>query len=280
MKSRSNQIRIVFHDIDGCLNPADGTPFAAGERRDLTLDQSRILQRISAAIDRSSVEYVVFTTGRSLADTVFIAKELTTLKLRYLLLEHSAIGYDLIRKARLDLQAIARSRGMPELGTAYSNLRDVHQAIIWYRTAGQAILEAKLGCAVPFIPKDSSLTLRVPEAVTGISVLDKLKQLFLSTTSIKVENLIFHCSDSYLDVLSKVNKADGVKILLKVLGYLESEATMIGDGPNDLPVFELLGRCFCPSNADSFLKEVCISMGGSVLREAFGEASIKVFERI
>ena len=280
MKSRSNQIRIVFHDIDGCLNPADGTAFADGEKRGLTLDQSRILESISGAIDRSSIEHVVLTTGRSLADTIFIAKELTTLKLRYLLLEHSAIGYDLVQKVQLDLQAIATSLGAPELRTAYSNLRDVHQAITWYRTTGQAILEDKLGCAVSFIPKDSNLTLRVPEAIAGISILNNLKQILFSTTSIKIENLIFHCSDSYVDVLSKVNKADGVKILLKMLGYLESEATMIGDGPNDLSVFELLGRCFCPSNADSSLKEFCISMGGNVLQEAFGEASIKAFESI
>ena len=72
-------ISVLFHDVDGCLNPEDGEQFRSGEQhRRLSAEQKRMLKRISAAIDDSEVEQVVLTTGRRLVDTLFIAEELAS----------------------------------------------------------------------------------------------------------------------------------------------------------------------------------------------------------
>ena len=82
-----------------------------------------------------------------------------------------------------------------------------------------------------------------------------------------------------MDVTSKIDKATGARVILGMLGIAPERATMVGDGSNDLAVFEYLGRGFCPGNADGAFKGACVAAGGIVLEAVYGEASVEVFGR-
>ena len=65
------EARVVFQDIDGCLNTPSG-PLPDGAGQSPTSEQARMLQEIGRAIDASSVSEVVLNTGRGLSAMDFI----------------------------------------------------------------------------------------------------------------------------------------------------------------------------------------------------------------
>ena len=56
--------KIIFQDIDGCLNPDDGEHFSVipGER--LSLRQASMLGAINEAVEASPIEHFVLNSGR------------------------------------------------------------------------------------------------------------------------------------------------------------------------------------------------------------------------
>jgi hydroxymethylpyrimidine pyrophosphatase-like HAD family hydrolase len=274
-------ITVLFHDVDGCLNPEDGSQFVSGEdHRRLTSQQRGMLKQISAAIDASSIEHVILHTGRRLMDTLFIAEELATSKLRYLLSETGAIAYDLIQDAPIDLVAVAEESNRPELAAPFEDVSEVQELIHWYNSGGEQLLADEIGSPIRQIPKETLLTLHVPEAATGASFVDDLKRVLRKQTSIEQGRLRFYYNEFHVDIASAIDKGTGAQILLQMLDVPASAAAMIGDGTNDVPAFEVCGHGFCPSNSDERLKAVCRAMGGVVLEESFGAASIEVFRRL
>ena len=271
--------QVVFHDIDGCLNPADGSPIGAGDDLSMTAAQQSILARVNAAIEASQVEHVVIATGRRLADTLFVTDHLPTPKLRYLLVESGAVAYDRVTEAHLDLASIAVSCGLPDAGTPYNDLSQVHEVIAWYRAGGQQLLEGVVGSPLSEIPKASMLTLRVADSASEAAVLEDLRRLLATQASVDLDALNFYTNAARVDVTSKIDKATGARVILGMLEIAPECATMVGDGSNDLAIFEYLGRGFCPGNAGDAFKSACVAAGGTVLDDVFGEASVEVFGR-
>ena len=281
MSPETSPIRVLFHDVDGCLNPEDGTQFVSGEEhRRLTVEQKSMLARVSAAIDASSVEKVILATGRRLLDTLFIAEELVTSKLRYVLAETGAVAYDLIQDATIDLLAVAEESRRAELAAPFEDLSEVQELIHWYNSGGEELLAEKIGSEIHQIPKETLLTLHVPPSATGSSLVEDLKQVLRMQTSIQQGRLRFYHNDFYVDVTSPIDKGTGAQILLEMLDVSASDAAMVGDGLNDVAAFEVCGHGFCPGNAAEPLKRVCRERGGVVLEETYGTASIEVFRRL
>ena len=281
MSPETSPIRVLFHDIDGCLNPEDGSQFVSGEEhRRLTVEQKSMLARVNAAIDDSSVEKVILATGRRLLDTLFIAEELATSKLRYVLSETGAVAYDLIQDATIDLLAVAEESRRPELAAPFEDLSEVQELIHWYNSGGEELLAEKIGSEIHQIPKETLLTLHVPPSATGSSLVEDLKQILRMQTSIQQGCLRFYYNEFHVDITSPVDKGSGAQILLEMFGVSASDAAMVGDGLNDVAAFEVCGHGFCPGNAAEPLKTVCRERGGVVLEETYGAASIEVFRRL
>lgn len=60
----------------------------------------------------------------------------------------------------------------------------------------------------------------------------------------------------FLDITNNgVSKGNSIKILLNYLGLMKKDSIAIGDGINDLSMFEVVGTKVAMGNADSFLKE-------------------------
>ena len=274
-------ISVLFHDVDGCLHPEDGEQFRSGEEhRRLSAEQKRMLKRISAAIDDSELEQVVLTTGRRLVDTLFIAEELASSKLRYLLVETGAIAYDLIQDAPIELAALAEEGGRLDLAEPFSDLTDVRELISWYNAGGQQRLEEEMGEPLHQIPKESLLTLHVPESSSGAELTDLVKQIISAETSIDHLGLRFYYNEFHVDIASRIDKGTGVQIMLHMLKVDFSKAGMLGDGTNDIPAFEACAHSICPSNAAESVKDTCRRMSGVVLGKAYGAASLLLLQGV
>lgn len=273
-------VKVVFQDVDGCLNTPDASDLSSGPEGGLTTAQQRLLAEIGRAIDASSVLHVVLNTGRSLAAVQYIADAIGSHKVRYLLTEHAAHGFDAHESTVLDLAQLAESWGLRECAARYAGLRQMRSVIDWYQSRGQQLLSEKLGVALPALPKGANLTLAVPEGMPPADLIEALETLLSATEQVESEGLVYHHNPYYVDVISQVGKGDGALVLLQVLGVSKREALAVGDGGNDASMFEALERGFCPANAAPELQRLCRSKGGAVSEHTYGAAMLELYGRL
>lgn len=271
--------RVVFQDIDGCLDLV-GNPLPDGAGQSPSREQAQLLREIGRAVDASSVSEVVLNTGRGLAAMDFIVAELASRKVRYLLAEHGAIAFDLVTETTVDLNAIARRSGPPERAARYAQLEPIRAAIDWYNAHGEDQLSAHFELSLPALPKSANLTLMIPQGLAPKAVLSALESALQSHDGFDSNEFVYHSSDIYVDVLGTVDKGDGALLLLEELGRDPSEALAMGDGTNDIAMFEVLGSGYCPANAASELKQVCKSRDGVISSRHHGEAALELYRAL
>ena len=126
-----SRARVVFQDIDGCLNAPSG-PLPDGPGQSPTAEQARLLREIGRAMDDSRVSEVVLNTGRSLNAMDFVIEALGSQKLRYTLSEHGAVGFDAKGRVPIDLLELAKQGGSAERAQRYTQLKPIREAISWY----------------------------------------------------------------------------------------------------------------------------------------------------
>ena len=83
--------KILFHDVDGCLNTPDGAslPFEAAQLQPI---QRNALSQLGEVLDKSDIDVMVLNTGRSIAASIFLAEAINSQKLKYIVAEHGAAG--------------------------------------------------------------------------------------------------------------------------------------------------------------------------------------------
>jgi hydroxymethylpyrimidine pyrophosphatase-like HAD family hydrolase len=271
--------RVVFQDIDGCLN-TPGVAFPDGAGGIASPEQARLLGEIGRAMDASRVTDVVLNTGRGLAAMDFIVDGLASQKVRYLLAEHGAVAFDVTSGCPIDLHAIALRTGHPERTARYAQLVPIRSAIAWYDAIGEAQLSALFGCPLPALPKTANLTLMIPPGIRSSDVAGALARAIESSDEVDSEDFIYHSSSLYVDVLGQVSKGDGAILLLDELGIPPSQAMAMGDGTNDISMFEVLGFGYCPTNAADELKGLCEQRAGVVSARHSGEAARELYREL
>lgn len=271
----SKQIRILFQDVDGCLNPSNGEHLTADPDGALSTQQIDMLSAINAAIDASSLEYWVINTGRYWPIFKIIASYLPTPKLRYFLFEHVCVLYDRKLDRNLDLISIANSCQLPELSKRYANLNTMQQLLEWYDVKGQVFMEAIYGCSMQRLDKLANLSFEIPPNVDGDQVLatveNKIRQNF-STTD--YAQLGFCRSDRFIDILPGIHKLDGIDLVCAYLNTPQEHTLAMGDYLNDLAIFESFPYVLCPANAHPRIIELTLQKGadGHVSKYSYGAA--------
>ena len=271
--------RVVFQDIDGCLN-TPGSPLPDGPGRSPNALQARMLREIGRAIDASCVSDVVLNTGRGLSAMDFIVDGLASRKLRYLLAEHGSVAFDVRRQETIDLREIALRCGSPARAERYEQLGPIRDAISWYNEEGESHISALFERSLPALPKAGNLTLMIPDGIESTEVVAALERALTDQDGIDSRKFVYHESDLYVDVISEVSKGDGALLLLEELGALPEQALAMGDGHNDISMFEVLGSGFCPANAAPELKRVCRSRAGVVSLRSCGEAALEFYDKL
>jgi hydroxymethylpyrimidine pyrophosphatase-like HAD family hydrolase len=271
--------RVVFQDVDGCLNTPQG-PLPDGPGQSLNSEQARLLAEIGRSIDASRLTEVILNTGRGLSAMDFVVEGLASPKIRYLLAEHGAVGFDIVKQQSIDLSEIAQRVGPADRAARYTQLGPIRDAIAWYHESGEAQISALFGCALPALPKFANLTLMIPTGISPTEVIAAIERSLAANDEIDSSDFVYHFSDLYVDVISDVSKGDGAVLLLHELDIAPEHALPMGDGMNDVSMFEVLGAGFCPANSAQGLKRVCESRSGVVSSLRCGEAALEFYRAL
>ena len=267
--------KILFHDVDGCLNTPDGAslPFEAAQLQPI---QRNALGQLGEVLDKSDIDVMVLNTGRSIAASIFLAEAINSQKLKYIVAEHGAAGYSMDESSHLDL--VHHAKDIPHLYTAYSSLEKIPVLMKWYEEDGADLLARKIGHHVVASPKKANLTLRVPDEVCGDDMQEHLHRLIQQHAPMGGDYLVYHhsVSDGYLDVMADVDKGDGVQLIRHLESTQQIRTYAIGNGSNDLPMFRHVDVCICPSNSDEAVVEFCETNNGLISQHRFIGATLDI----
>lgn len=87
-----------------------------------------------------------------------------------------------------------------------------------------------------------------------INLLDGIESSVICNYLYKTKNHIFN--SKYIDIVkSGCSKKNAINILADKLGIKQEEIIVIGDGGNDIPMFECAGLKIAMANAEEYLKE-------------------------
>ena len=207
----------------------------------------------------------------------FIVAGIESRKLRYLLAEHGAVAFDIAKQELIDLREIANRCGPPERAARYAQLGPIRDAISWYNEEGESQISALFEHPLPALPKTANLTLRIPDGIPPREVIAAIERALIANDQVDSEGFVYHFGEFYVDVVSEVSKGDGALLLLEELGASPRKALAVGDGDNDISMFQVLGSCFCPANAAAELKRVCRRRSGVLSSLHCGEATLEFY---
>jgi hydroxymethylpyrimidine pyrophosphatase-like HAD family hydrolase len=276
-------LTIIFQDIDGCLNPADGEHFSTHPDEELSPNQAGMLHTINQAVEASPIEHFIINSGRPWGMVQTILAHLPTSKARYVLLEHACVLYDRKINDYLDCAQLAEACGLSQLAHRYSRVEQIHVLFEWYRTKGQAAIEAHYNTAFPPLDKVGNLSFQIPAHIAGDECLQRIEALARAQLAPQqLEHIQFLRSDSYIDILPGIHKLDGIHLLTAYLDKNLDQVMAMGDYLNDLPVFEAFHRVLCPANAHPRIKALTETKGiyGHVSEQAYGLALLDCLKGI
>ena len=261
-------MKILFHDVDGCLNAPDGAEIPRVDQH-LSAQQSQLLQALGHALDASTIDLMVINTGRSLADTMMLADAIRSTKLQYLIAEHGAVIFDVNNDQPLKWNSTRHTTNNND------PLEQILAFIQWFKETGFSVLTDRLGTSLVIDVKVANLTLKIPPSVDCYHVFEQLQQLVHDDSPFEHEEFVFHNSvaDGFIDVMSKIDKGDGIDIICNHLGKPQATTIAVGNGLNDLPMFEKAHICLCPANSEQEVKDFC-QTAGIISEYKFVEATL------
>jgi hydroxymethylpyrimidine pyrophosphatase-like HAD family hydrolase len=277
------EIQIIFQDVDGCLNPADGEDFGVTPEWEATPAQIQMLHAIDKAVDSSPLEHFVINTGRFWPILENIVKHLSSPKIRYFVMEHACVIYDRHTGANLDLAETAKACGLHDLAKRYSSLETMRTLLQWYDDHGRKSMEDIYGVPMPRLDKLGNLSFAFPPGTKGEEVLAAIKdEVKTGLSDYDYRKLEFCCSDRFVDILPGIHKMDGIELICAHLGINQERALAVGDYLNDLAVFEAFPRVMCPSNAHPRIKELTAAKQGSgyVSEHPYGKSLIDLLSNL
>lgn len=262
-------MKIVFHDVDGCLNADAGSPIpVCGES--LSINQTAKLRELGRKIDASSIDHLVINTGRSIAETLFLTDVIASRKLQYVIAEHGAVYQDVVN-----------DKPLAPSGSMTSTLDLMREFISWYRQTGAAMLNKRIGTEVPILEKVANLTLDARDGLNTRHVYEELMAVVKSEAPIDYTLLEFHHNeaDAYVDVLGQIHKGHGVEVITSQLSQAGSEISSInriaiGNGLNDMPMFEAATTIVCPANSEPEVLEYCRARSGMLSERGYIDATL------
>ncbi|MFT6876547.1 MAG: hydroxymethylpyrimidine pyrophosphatase-like HAD family hydrolase, partial [Granulosicoccus sp.] len=151
-------MKILFHDVDGCLNTPDGLEIPRGDKH-FSTQLSQILRALGQALDASTIDLMVINTGRSLEDTMMLANAIQSTKLQYLIAEHGAVIFDVDNNQPLNWKSTRHTKDNKD------PLEQILDFMQWYKETGFSVLADRLGTSLIVDNKIANLTLGIPPSI-------------------------------------------------------------------------------------------------------------------
>lgn len=266
-------MKIVFHDVDGCLNAGADSPIPVSGS--LSAIQTAKLKELGRKIDASTIDHLVINTGRSIEETLFLTDAIASEKLQYVIAEHGAVYRDIFNDNPLALS-----------GSMTATLDLMREFISWYRQTGAAMLNKRIGTEVPILEKVANLTLDARDGLDTRHVYEELKAVVKSEAPVDYELLEFHHNeaDAYVDVLGQIHKGHGMEVITPQLSQITSHtgsvnSIAIGNGLNDMPMLRAATTIVCPANSEPEVLEYCRARSGFVSEHGYIDATLHWLEK-
>ena len=256
---------ILFHDVDGCLNPEDGTELS-NHAEHLSPAATNSLRALGRALDDSPIEMFVLNTGRSWAASEHLCAAIDSTVVRYALTEHATQLWDVSTGTRVDLGEVVSTLGHVEMAEALERVFVVEELIQWFIAEGSGKLAESIKTSFEIATaedKTSNLTFTLPRDADGDIWMDALKRLIEVDFGADTGSLIFHHSapEGFIDVMPQVDKGMGLQLLQAKYQHESFASVAVGNGLNDLPMLEVADIAVCPSNAEPEVIEYCRQRG-------------------
>lgn len=226
-------MKIIFHDVDGCLNADASTPIPINGEQ-FPPNQSVKLRELGLKLDNSSIDHLIINTGRSMEEALPIVEGIASHKLKYVIAEHGAIYRD-----------VQNDKPIVPDGPVTGKLELISKFIDWYRETGARILNERVGADVPILEKVANLTLDARNGLNSQHIYNVLQDVVKSHAPFDYNQLVFHNStaDGFVDAMSLIDKGDGVSVVSSLLSRefnptKSISSIAIGNGLNDIPMLE------------------------------------------
>lgn len=256
-------MNILFHDCDGCLNTAtgDSIPLAS---EPYPADLQTLLASLGTALDASDIDQLIINTGRSLADTQPLVPLINSPKLRFLVVEHGAVIFDVLQNEFVTRPESLASRLVP-----------IQRFIHWYQESGKPLLEQWLDQPIAGIDKEFNLTLLAPPALDDNELLEAVRKL-IEKSPCAADQLIIHHSrnDRLVDVMSDIDKGEGVSVFCQHYVAHSPTTFAVGNGLNDLPMMKFVDTAICPANSEPEMIDYCRRNNGVVSDYSYAQATL------
>lgn len=257
-------MKILFHDVDGCLNTEDGAELP---HRDSALSepQAQRLAELGRSLDTSSIDMMVINTGRSLPDTQAIADAVQSDKLAYIIAEHGAVIHHNESRSLIDWNLAETD---PLIG--------INHLISWYHSEGKNILSENIQNHIEELDKIANLTIVIPEGMDSDSMFAEVKTLIEKHSPFDHTDFVFNHSktDGYVDVMSLIDKGDGLCFIKELVEATEVQTISVGNGLNDLPMMMKTDLCICPANSELELIKFCQTRNSIISEHAYIDATL------
>lgn len=261
-------MNILFHDVDGCLNTEDGKELPHSDKT-LSSDQLVKLEELGQALDASdNVDMMIINTGRALVDTLPVAHAIKSQKLTYIIAEHGAVIHDCSTNSLVEWNTTDDGSADP--------LIKVNALISWFNSDGQAYFEQAIGQAIHTLDKIANLTLCVPEGVDSDGMFETVQNVIKNDSPFDHADFVYHHSktDGYIDIMSNIDKGDGVNFIKKHVNADDVTTIAVGNGLNDMPMMSVVDLCICPANSEPELLEYCQSRNSFISEYGYAGATI------
>ncbi len=261
-------MKILFHDVDGCLNTEDGLELPHREAP-LGDYQKQQLAELGRCLDKSNVDMMVVNTGRSLKDTQAIADAVQSRKLAYIIAEHGAV---IQHTESRDLVDWNMSDTDPLVG--------INNLISWYHNEGKNILGKNIQKHIEELDKLANLTIVVPKDMDSDEMFAEVQKLIDKNSPFEHADFVFNHSktDGFVDVMSPIDKGDGLCFIKELVEATDIQTISVGNGLNDLPMMMKTDLCICPSNSEPELIEYCRKRESVISEHAYIDATINWLE--
>lgn len=257
-------MKILFHDVDGCLNTEDGLELP---HKGATLSeyQAQRLAELGRSLDKSSIDMMVINTGRSLQDTQAIADAIQSDKLAYIIAEHGAVIHHTVSRSLINWNLADAD---PLVG--------INNLISWYHSEGKNILSDNIQKHIEELDKIANLTIVVPEGMDSDLMFAEVNKLIDKNSPFDHSDFVFNHSktDGYVDVMSPIDKGDGLCFIKDLVDATEVQTISVGNGLNDLPMMKKTDLCICPANSEPELIEFCQTRESIISEHAYIDATL------
>ncbi len=277
--------RILFQDIDGCLNIVQNKkPRTIDVKgKNFIAKELAAWKRIQEACTRSQTQLII-VTGRTIHQMVPIIKELNA---SWVIAEHGGVLYNPQNKKRRTILEVHKEQkqGSKEYKTLEQTCREI-QNVRKYIKAHETQIKKQVRALKEYsgeplyLPKSAlNCSILYPEAIRIAGKQSAFAQIIFSCIPKLPPSIRVSIGLYGLDFLTKITKKDGIQALASLLNLNLEKSMYIGDEVGDIAPMSIVRMPCCPANAMAEVKNYVLTQKGMIAQESYVQGTLEILRK-